>query len=295
MTHSPQSPSLVAPVSLLSTLKAIEDGTLTPTQSVRACLERIEQCEPIIKAFASRNDQIEALVEKASGPLHGIGLVVKDVLDSCDLPTEHNSPIYRGHRPHRDASILALARQAGCVLLGKSVTTEFAFLQPADTRNPHNPEYTPGGSSSGSAAAIAAGMAHLAIGTQAGGSIIRPAAFCGVTGYKPSAGLLPKVGIKDASWSLDTVGLFAATIADVAYATSVLSRRNLQIRTDARFDLPKLGFVRGHTWQDADLEYRNRFEDLLAFFEAFWRRDKRNTLERRIYRRFPRPTDYPWL
>ncbi|WP_180966707.1 amidase [Cohaesibacter celericrescens] len=269
MTQSPTKPETVGPVSLLECLKAINAGILTPQESIAGCLSRIEAYDAEIMAFSSLSETALHDATQASGPLSGIGMAVKDIFDTYDLPTECNSPIYHGHMSGRDAAIVAQARKAGSTLLGKSATTEFAFLQPGTTRNPHNLEYTPGGSSSGSAAAVAAGMAHLALGTQTGGSIIRPAAFCGVTGFKPSAGLLPKVGIKEFSWSLDTVGLFTATVADVAFAASVLTGRTLKIAPEAQFELPRLGIVRSHSWSEADPGYRQQFEDLIKSLKRF--------------------------
>jgi Asp-tRNA(Asn)/Glu-tRNA(Gln) amidotransferase A subunit family amidase len=146
------------------------------------------------------------------GPLAGVAIGVKDIFDSFDQPTAYGSPAYAGHQPAVDAAIVDLARRRGATIIGKTATTEFAFFHPAETVNPHNPAHTPGGSSSGSAAAIAAGMIPAAIGTQTGGSVVRPASFCGVAGYKPSFRLLPATGMKHFAPSLDTVGLFAASV-----------------------------------------------------------------------------------
>ena len=154
---------------------------------------------------------------------------MKDIFDTVDFPTAYGSPIYAGHRPKSDAAMVMAVRRAGGVILGKTVTTEFASLQPAGTRNPHNPAHTPGGSSSGSAAAIAAGMLPIAFGSQTGGSVIRPAAYCGVAGYKPSFRLLPTIGMKAFSWSLDTVGVFGAGVEDVAFAAAATTGRDLRI------------------------------------------------------------------
>ena len=269
MVKTSPTSELVGPVSLLETLKAIDDGTLTPQESIRRCLDRIATCEEQLHAFAHLAADPLNGAPTPSGPLSGIGLAVKDIIETADLPTEFQSPIYSGNRPARDAAIVALARQAGATLLGKSVTTEMAFFHPGPTRNPYNPDHTPGGSSSGSAAAIAAGMAHLAIGTQTGGSVIRPAAYCGVTGFKPSANLLPKVGVKDFSWSLDTVGLFAKSVADVAFATSALTGRSMAIDEHAPFRTPAMGVVRGHNWAEADKAYRSQFEELLESLKRF--------------------------
>jgi Asp-tRNA(Asn)/Glu-tRNA(Gln) amidotransferase A subunit family amidase len=165
----------------------------------------------------------------ARSPLHGLPVGIKDIFDTADYPTSYGSPIYAGHQPKADAAMVMLVKRAGGLVLGKTVTTEFASLQPAGTRNPHNPAHTPGGSSSGSAAAVAAGMLPLALGSQTGGSVIRPAAFCGVAGFKPSYRLLPAVGMKCFSWSLDTVGLFGAGVADVAFAAAALTGRDLRV------------------------------------------------------------------
>ena len=145
------------------------------------------------------------------------------------MPTEYGSPIYAGYRPKTDASMVALIRRAGGTLIGKTVTTEFAHLDPGKTRNPRNLAHTPGGSSSGSAAGVAAGFFPIATGTQTGGSVIRPASFCGVAGFKPSYRLLPTIGMKCVSWHLDTAGLFAASVADVAFAAAAISGRDLRV------------------------------------------------------------------
>ena len=266
MASSSARSNLAAPVSLLDTLKSIENGTISAADSIAACQGRIASHEHKIKAFAYLDQTVQPT---DSGPLNGICFATKDIFDTATLPTCHNSPIYADHMAGRDAAMVAMAKAAGATLLGKSVTTEFAFFEPGPTRNPHNLDHTPGGSSSGSAAAVAAGMVHWAIGSQTGGSIVRPAAFCGITGYKPSAGLLPKTGMKDFSWSLDTVGLFTKTVADVAYLTSVLTGRNLKISPTSNLDKPRLGIVRSHTWLDADEDYRAMFEDLLSQLERY--------------------------
>nr|WP_321456313.1 amidase [uncultured Cohaesibacter sp.] len=263
MVHASQEEKLVAPVSLLETLKAIDSGTQTPAQSLEACLQRLALCEKHIHAFVSVNGHAITEAENAEGPLAGIAIAIKDIIETKSLPTEYNSPIYRDHEPMRDAALVTMAKNAGGTMIGKSATSEFAFLDPSQTKNPHNLNHTPGGSSSGSAAAIAAGMAHLAFGTQTGGSIIRPASYCGVTGYKPSYGLLPKVGIKDFSWTLDTAGLFAAKVADCAYAASAITGRNLKVDTEADFKQPKFGIIRCRTWQEADSDYVKRFDAMV--------------------------------
>ncbi len=183
-------------------------------------------------------------------PLRGLPVALKDIFDTADMPTEYGSPIYAGYRPKTDASLVALIRRAGGTLIGKTVTTEFAHLDPGKTRNPHNLAHTPGGSSSGSAAGVAAGFFPIATGSQTGGSVIRPASFCGVAGFKPSYRLLPTVGMKCVSWHLDTAGLFAASVADVAFAAAAISDRDL--RVDGRTpSSPRIGVLREQPWPAA--------------------------------------------
>ena len=199
---------------------------------VRACLDRIAERDPQIHAFVQLD--ADAALAKArqldAGPLrgllHGLPFGVKDLLDTFDQPTAYGSPIYAGHQPLADAAAVALCREAGAVLLGKTVTTELANMHPGITRNPHNLSHTPGGSSSGSAAAVADQMLPLALGTQTAGSLIRPAAFCGVVGYKPSHNRVPKAGVKSISETLDTIGGFARSVRDVALLGAVLTGDN---------------------------------------------------------------------
>jgi Asp-tRNA(Asn)/Glu-tRNA(Gln) amidotransferase A subunit family amidase len=185
------------------------------------------------------------------GPLHGIPIAVKDVIDTADMPTGYGSSIYRNHRPATDAACVALARAAGAIVLGKTVSTEFAYFTPGKTTNPHNSAHTPGGSSSGSAAAIGAGMVPLAFGTQTAGSILRPASYCGVVGYKPSFGLVARAGVKPLADSLDTVGIMARDVADAAFFIGVLTdRRTLR---DITAPLPpRFGFCRTPVWDEAE-------------------------------------------
>ena len=195
---------------------------LSSEELVSACLERIATREPELRAWAHLDGEAalaqarERDGESPRGPLHGLPVGVKDVIDTADLPTAYGSPIYAGHRPDRDAECVAWLREAGAVVLGKTVTTEFATYEPPPTVNPLDPARTPGGSSSGSAAAVAAGMVPLAYGTQTAGSVIRPASFCGVAGFKPAHGWRSTTGIKRLSERLDTLGLFGRTVADAA-------------------------------------------------------------------------------
>lgn len=258
----------IAPQSLCDIVQKIDQGHLSPSSALDLCRERIEQWEPKIEAFTCLASDNILNTSISDGPLRGIGLAIKDVFDTADLPTQYHSPIYKDHQPASDAAIIALSKKAGCVPLGKTVTTEFAFFHPGPTRNPYNLAHTPGGSSSGSAAAVATGMAPLALGTQTGGSIIRPAAFCGVAGFKPSSGLLPTVGMKTFSWSLDTAGLFAKEVQDLAFATSALTNRHMTIK-DSQPNMPTLGIARTHCWAEADEDYRTRFEDLLSSLSKF--------------------------
>ena len=269
MANKSSNSDLVAPRSLVEIVKQIDNGDLTASQSIAECLDRVKAVEGDVKAYTCLNENALEQAENSNGPLKGVGLAIKDIIDTANLPTEHNSAIYQDYKPVSDASIVTKSCSEGCIIIGKSVTTEFAFFEPGVTRNPHNLDHTPGGSSSGSAAAIAAGMAHLAIGTQTGGSVIRPAAFCGVTGYKPSAGLFPKVGVKTFSWSLDTVGLFAKGVEDAAFAASCLTGRNLKINPNHDFDQPTIGVVRSHSWPEADPGYKASFEDLLTSLKHF--------------------------
>src|SRR5690606_28526629 len=204
--------------------------------------------------------QARALDQSATrGVLHGLPFGVKDMFATCDLPTSYGSPIYEGHRPPMDAAAVALCREAGALVAGKTVTTEFATYQPGPTRNPHNPAYTPGGSSSGSAAAVADCMVPFALGTQTAGSIIRPAAYCGVVGYKPSFGRVARAGLKSLAESLDTIGGFARSVDDVALFASVLMRDPglRELDYDSR---PRIGMYRTLQWRHTLPETRKAYE-----------------------------------
>ena len=177
-----------------------------------------------------------------AGPLRGIAVGIKDIIDTADLPTEMGSPIYRGFRPRADAPVVMALKQAGATIIGKTTTTAFAANDPTPTVNPHNSGHTPGGSSSGSAAAVGAGMIPLALGTQTGGSVIRPASYCGVAAIKPSFRLLPTVGVKCFSWTLDTVGLFAAGVEDLAQGLAAMTNRP-ELLPGAAAKAPRIGIV----------------------------------------------------
>jgi amidase len=235
----------------------IERGELTSVALVSECLERIAARDETLRAWAFV-DRAHALAQARAldraprrGALHGIPVGIKDVIDTAELPTEYNSPIYRGHRPRTDAACVALTRHAGGIVLGKTVTTEFASRMPGPTRNPHNVEHTPGGSSSGSAAAVADHMVPLAFGTQTGGSTIRPAAYCGIVGYKPSFGTINRAGLKALAESLDTIGVLARSIEDCALLVHAVSGRALPDFSGDLPAAPRIGFCRTSRWKDA--------------------------------------------
>src|SRR6266851_3350154 len=211
--------------------REIAAGQLSTTTLVAACLERIAAREPVVGAWhhLDRDAALAAArrcdASAPSGPLHGIPIAVKDLIDTVDMPTGYGSAIYQGHQPAADAACVAVARAAVAIVLGETVTTEFACFTAGKTANPHNPAHTPGGSSSGSAAAVAAFMAPLAFGTQTAGSVIRPAAYCGVVGFKPSFGVIPRAGVKPLADSLDTIGTMARNVADAAFFAGILRGR----------------------------------------------------------------------
>ncbi len=210
----------------------IAAGRLSAEALVSACLDHIGAREPMVGAwqYLDRDAALAAArrcdaLPPSGAPLHGIPIAVKDLIDTADLPTGYGSSIYQGHRPAADAACVALARAAGAIVLGKTVTTEFACFTPGKTANPRNPAHTPGGSSSGSAAAVADGMVPLAFGTQTAGSVIRPASFCGIVGFKPSFGVIPRAGVKMLADSLDTIGTMARDVADAAFFAGVIAGR----------------------------------------------------------------------
>src|SRR5262245_55650103 len=206
-------------VSLTEAAAAIREGRITSVELVADCLKRIDEVDGKVEAWAFLDrdhamKQAETLdlrrrEGKATGPLHGVPVGIKDIFDTGDMPTEFGSALWAGRTPRRDAFAVARLRAAGTVIMGKTVTTEYAYYHPGKTRNPNDPARTPGGSSSGSAAAVAAGMVPGAIGSQTNGSVIRPAAFCGVVGFKPTHGLIPRSGALLLSRALDHVGVFA--------------------------------------------------------------------------------------
>ncbi|MGQ0511681.1 MAG: amidase [Betaproteobacteria bacterium] len=283
-------PAASRPADLTATeaLRLIGLGRLSSEELVEDCLARIRDIEPQVQAWTFLDEahalaQAKAADERrreghATGPLHGIPVGVKDIIDTGDMPTENGSPLFSGRTPRHDAVVVAKLRAAGAVVLGKTVTTECAYFHPGKTHNPHNLEHTPGGSSSGSAAAVAAGMAPLALGTQTNGSVIRPAAFCGAYGFKPSHGLVPRTGILQLSRTLDHVGVMARSIEDVALAMEALAGWDAgdpDTRPGARIPFtaiaseeppirPMLGFIRTPHWERLDAEAKEAIGELVG-------------------------------
>ena len=252
--------------------QGIAAGAFTAEAVVRDCLARVEVREPTVRAFATIDPEhaLRQARELDRGPsrgtLHGVPIGVKDVIDTGDLPTEMGSPIYKGHRPACDAACVAIVRAAGAVILGKTVTAEFAGMFPGPTTNPHNPAHTPGGSSSGSAAAVADFMVPAAFGTQTGGSVLRPASYCGVVGFKPTFNLFNRSGIKFAAETLDTIGLMARMIDDIELITAVLVGKTPAQRVlDSP---PRLGLCRTPLWDTAQAETMQAVEDAASRLTA---------------------------
>src|SRR5580692_2904678 len=241
--------------------RLVESGELTAEAVVRSCLDRIAEREPVVRAWAHLDREAAPATARASdkdgqpGILKGVPFGIKDIFDTADMPAGYGSPIYTGCRPSFDASAVSLPRAAGAILLGKTVTTEFANRHPGATSHPKNPMHTPGGSSSGSAAAVADFMVPLAIGTQTGGSVIRPAAYCGVVGFKPSFGLFPPAGMRINTETLDTVGIMARSVDDIALFRAAMMAIPYAAPAMPQ-TAPRLGLCRGPHWNDAQPEGR---------------------------------------
>src|SRR5690349_23057370 len=247
----------------------IAAGETTCEAVVRDCIERITARDPAVKAWVIFNPELALAQahaldrEPRRGALHGVPIGVKDVIDTFDMPTEMGSPIYRGNRPMADAACVALLRRAGAVILGKTATCELAGMAPAATTNPHNAAHTPGGSSSGSAAAVADFMVPAALGTQTGGSVLRPSSFCAVFGYKPTYNTFNKAGLKPAAESIDTIGWIARSIEDVALLTAVLSMDKPQPLRSLS-GAPRIGICRTELWEAAQPETKTAVENAVA-------------------------------
>ncbi|MBX2854575.1 MAG: amidase [Rhodobacteraceae bacterium] len=269
-------------------VKAIASGEVSSEAAAQERLDKIEAEDGALQAW-SFTDRVlverKALSLKAHrqsgaplGPLHGLPIGVKDIIDTADMPTENGTVVDKGRRPRQDATLVRRLLAAGAVVLGKTHTTECAYFSPGPTRNPHNPARTPGGSSSGSAAAVAAGMVQVAIGTQTNGSVIRPASFCGVVGFKPSYGRIPRNGLLPLSKTLDQVGVFGTTIEDVALVAEVLIAPDgvdesvghttgaglFDVATSSSPVRPQLAFVKGPTWGRAESYMAEAFAELVS-------------------------------
>ncbi len=267
--------------------RAIAGGALSSEQLVEACLARIAATEPEVQAWQYL-DREHALTQarardadrregRPCGALHGVPVGIKDIIDTTDMPTEDGTVLHAGRTPAHDATVVAALRAAGAVIMGKTVTTECATYSPGKTRNPHNPAHTPGGSSSGSAAAVASGMVPGALGSQTNGSVIRPASYCGVYGFKPTHGAMPRTGVMKLSRTLDHIGVFARTIADIALLAEPLfgwDEGDPDTRPRARPRLvevaaqepplpPLVAFIKGPAWERADAETQEAFGELV--------------------------------
>jgi len=251
------------------TIAAIATGDTTAEEVTRACLDRIETRDGAVKAWAFIDPEL-ALAQARSldsldssdrkGPLHGLPIGIKDVLDTADMPTGMGSPIYKGYRPVADAASVAILRAAGAIILGKTVTCEFAGMHPGETTNPHDATRTPGGSSSGSAAAVADFHVHGALGTQTGGSVLRPASFCGIVGYKPTYNIINRAGLMFAAENLDTIGMMARSVGDVDVIAAAMLNRNMTAPLPAGAK-PKIGLCRTQLWSAAQPETVEAVED----------------------------------
>lgn len=244
-------------------------GEVTSEAVVRDCIARIEARDGVVKAWVNFDADLALAQARAldggqrRGPLHGVPVGIKDIIDTFDMPTEMGSPIYRGHRPRADASCVALLRRAGAVILGKTVTCEFAGMAPGVTTNPHNAAHTPGGSSSGSAASVADHMVPAALGSQTGGSVLRPSSFCGIFGFKPTYNTFNKMGVWPAADSIDTIGLHARSIDDLELITAVL-RMQLPQPPRKLSSAPRIGLCRTEIWDSAQPETKAAVEDAAA-------------------------------
>lgn len=265
----------------------IRDGRITSSELVADCLKRIDEVDPAVKAWAHLDRDLVMQQAKMAderralgmdiGPLHGVPVGIKDIFDTADYPTELGSPIWQGRTPRQDAAAVARLRSAGAIILGKTVTTEYAYFHPGKTTNPHDSSRTPGGSSSGSAAAVASFMVPGAIGSQTNGSVIRPASFCGIVGFKPTHGLIPRSGALLLSRALDHVGTFGRSVQDVALLAELMAgydKEDPDTKPVARPHLartavsepplpPRFAFVKSPVWDQADKDTQEGFAELV--------------------------------
>ena len=243
-----------AQMTIVEASLAIQSGELTPSVLTDACLDRVAAREPEVLAWAHCNDDLSRMTarlldtQSSNNPLHGIPFGVKDIIDTADIPTQHGTPIFNKNQPARDAACVALLKEAGGVCFGKTVTTELAHFHPGKTRNPLALAHTPGGSSSGSAAAVADCMVPFALGTQTTGSVLRPASYCGVVGYKPSYGDVNRSGVFGCAESFDTVGWFTRSVEDVEIVRRALIRAPAQPLKPADLSKLRVGFFKDASW-----------------------------------------------
>ena len=272
-------------------VKQVKDAKLTSVEICQAYIDRIGKFEKDVKAWVHFDKKL--LLERAqesdnyrksgkpTGPLHGIPVALKDIIGTYDMPTECGTVLRKGKTQSQNAEIVDLLKSAGAIIMGKTATSELAYLGPPKTRNPHDYNRTPGGSSSGSAAVIAAHMAPLSIGSQTGGSVIRPASYCGVVGYKPSYGLISRNGVLRTSYALDHIGVFGKTVEDVALLAKVLIKKDsydeatvyysaedmLEVcRKEPLFE-PKFIFYKTDSWKKVDKKSRESFEFFIKSFK----------------------------
>ena len=267
--------------------KAIDEGHLSSQELVKACFDRIDSLEESIGAWSHLDKELAMQQAREAdefrsrglrvGALHGLPIGIKDIIDTCDYPTELGTVIHEGRRPSSNATLVSLLKEAGAIILGKTVTTELALLSPGKTSNPHNNEHTPGGSSSGSAAAVASAMVPLAVGTQTNGSVIRPASFCGIYGFKPSFGRISRQGVLKQSPPLDTVGVFARCLEDLALIADAVMRYDQQDEAMSPIAPPCIGsvmaepvpvdpvfaFIRTPAWDKTEQVTKDGFRELI--------------------------------
>ena len=254
--------------------RLIAEGLITSEALVTSCLEQIQSREPSVQAWAFLDPELALDQARACdrtsprGPLHGVPVGIKDIIETSDMPTEYGSALYPGHRPLNDATCIARAREAGAVIMGKTVSTEFAYISPAKTRNPHNLDHTPGGSSSGSAAAVGDFMIPLALGTQTGGSTIRPAAYCGAFGFKPTYNRVPLTGIKPLSISFDTVGMIARSVEDIVLLNKALTETNEFKPQEIRKQPTRVAYCQTPFWKETEESTRSALAKALSALDA---------------------------
>lgn len=274
-------------LSAVEMTRALKAGDISSEELVQDCLNRIDEVDDAVQAWTSLDTEYVLKQARAAdehrrsgapvGPLHGVPIGIKDIFDTVDYPTQYGSPLHEGRRTTHDATVVAMLRQAGAIIMGKTVTAEFAVLSPGKTTNPHDATRTPGGSSSGSAAAVAAGMVPLALGTQTNGSLIRPASYCGVVGYKPSFGLMSRHRVLRGSQKLDHVGVFARTVEDTALVAEAIigfDENDVDTVLQAKPDLlaktseeppmpPHFGYIKGPAWSKCEDSTQEAFAELV--------------------------------